>query len=99
MGSPWESPATVRGFSTGSPNPALMECARGELARTGNVGAIDIGCGAGRNAVPLAAQGWQVLGLDLSWPMLLAAANRAREESVGERCRVAQAAMHRLPAK
>jgi len=74
-----------------------MEFARGELARTGNRRALDIGCGAGRNAVPLAALGWHVLGLDLSWTMLVAAANRARDESVGERCRVAQAAMDRLP--
>jgi len=95
--SPWSSPSTVQGFASGSPNQALIEFARGALAPTGNRRALDIGCGAGRNAVPLAAQGWQVLGLDLSWAMLVAAATRARNESVGERCLVAQAAMHRLP--
>jgi SAM-dependent methyltransferase len=95
--SPWSSPSTVGGFASGSPNQALIEFARGELARTDNLRALDIGCGAGRNAVPLAAQGWRVLGLDLSWAMLAAAAYRARDESVGERCLVAQAAMHRLP--
>jgi ubiquinone/menaquinone biosynthesis C-methylase UbiE len=43
--------------------------------------AIDVGCGAGRNAVPLAALGWHVIGIDLSRPMLDAALHRAREST------------------
>ena len=42
---------------------------------------LDVGCGAGRNALPLAAQGWHVLGLDMSLPMLQAGAGRFRQES------------------
>jgi len=32
--------------------------------------AIDLGCGTGRNLIPLAAQGWRVIGVDLSIHML-----------------------------
>lgn len=58
---------------------------------------LDIGCGAGRNAVPIAAGGWNVLGVDLSRPMLAAAAARARNEQVADRCRVALGSMDHLP--
>ncbi len=55
-----------------------MRFAAEELARLGRPAmALDIGCGAARNAAPLAAMGWDVIGTDLSWPMLKAA--RARE--------------------
>jgi SAM-dependent methyltransferase len=42
---------------------------------------LDVGCGAGRNALPLSAQGWRVLGLDMSLRMLQAGAERFRQES------------------
>ena len=32
--------------------------------------AVDFGCGTGRNLVPLAEQGWRVVGVDLSLDML-----------------------------
>jgi SAM-dependent methyltransferase len=32
--------------------------------------AIDVGCGTGRNLIPLAEKGWHVIGADLSEPML-----------------------------
>jgi ubiquinone/menaquinone biosynthesis C-methylase UbiE len=54
---------------------------------------LDIGCGAGRNAVPLALSGARVAGTDLSWPMLLAAAGR----DAGGRLQVALAPMEALP--
>lgn len=53
-GSPWSAPNTVAGFVQSPPNQVLLRFAREELERLGGVGtAIDIGCGAGRNAVPL----------------------------------------------
>lgn len=59
--------------------------------------ALDIGCGAGRNAVPLAALGWDVLGIDRSLPMLVAAVERARDGAVNRRCDVALASMDCVP--
>ena len=56
---------------------------------------LDIGCGAGRNAVSLAELGWDVIGTDLSWPMLQAAAER----TVRGRLRLALAPMDRLPIR
>ena len=77
-GSPWSTPETVAGFVRSAPNPTLMHWAAAELERTGGGRLLDLGCGAGRNAVPLAEMGWQVLGLDLSLPMVAAAAQRGR---------------------
>jgi SAM-dependent methyltransferase len=56
---------------------------------------LDIGCGAGRNAVPLARGGFRVLGTDLSWPMLKAAASR----DAGGSLHVALAPMQSLPVR
>ena len=44
--------------------------------------ALELACGAGRVAVPLAARGWEVAGLDLSRPMLARAAEKAKEHGV-----------------
>jgi SAM-dependent methyltransferase len=59
---------------------------------------LDLGCGAGRNAIPLARDGWRVLGTDLSWPMLQAAARRVEQEGLRERAAWALAPMDRIPA-
>lgn len=60
---------------------------------------IDIGCGAGRNACPLAELGFEVLGIDLSMPMLLGARERAKGQTAGEPgLGLAQSTMDRLPA-
>ena len=75
-GSPWSMDTTVQGFVRSQPNETLMRFAAGERARAPHGWMLDIGCGAGRNAVPLAREGWRVLGTDLSWPMLEAAAAR-----------------------
>ena len=56
---------------------------------------LDIGCGAGRNAGPLALAGFRVLGTDLSWPMLSAASTR----DAGGRLRVVLAPMEHLPVR
>jgi ubiquinone/menaquinone biosynthesis C-methylase UbiE len=58
---------------------------------------IDIGCGAGRNAVPLARSGWRVTGTDLSAPMLTAAAERLEAEGLSDRCSLVLATMESLP--
>src|SRR6478735_8672585 len=93
-GSQWSQPGVVAGFSTSAPNPALMQYARlGSSPSSTRV--LDIGCGAGRNAVPLSHAGFNVIGTDLAWPMLQAAAAR---DSAG-RLQVALAPMQRLPVR
>ena len=67
------------------PNSVLVRYAAGVLSRAPRARALDIGCGAGRNAIPLAMSGWRVVGLDLSWPMITAAAARVRDEGLGDR--------------
>lgn len=85
----------VAGFAQSSPNEVLMRFA--DAVRAGREGAlaVDIGCGAARNAVPLARVGWRVVGTDFSWPMLVAARDRAMAEGVA--IDVALAPMERLP--
>lgn len=85
----------VAGFAQSSPNDVLMRFADVERRRVPGGRAVDIGCGAGRNAVPLAQAGWCVIGADYSWPMLVAAQERARTEGV--RVDLALAPMERLP--
>ena len=74
-----------------------MRFAGMEAARSPGGRALDLGCGAGRNAVPLAASGWAVLGLDLSWPMLVAASARGAEAGLRDRLAWALAPMDRIP--
>jgi SAM-dependent methyltransferase len=87
----------VSGFAAAPPNARLMQVAQCERERGGRARALDLGCGAGRNAVPLARMGWHVVGLDLSWPMLLAAAERARTDPRATSLRLALAPMDALP--
>lgn len=96
-GSAWSRPSTVAGFVASPPNSSLVEVARQVRTHGGRL-AIDIGCGAGRNAVPLGAEGWRVLGLDLSLPMLLAARDRARRDGLTG-LTFALAPMERLPVR
>jgi ubiquinone/menaquinone biosynthesis C-methylase UbiE len=83
----------VAGFSRSAPNSTLVNYAKCTQGWKSHVRVLDIGCGAGRNAVALAATGAPVVGTDLSWPMLQAA--RARE--VAGRLSVTLAPMHVLP--
>lgn len=96
-GTPWSTPGTVSGFATSPPNSTLMAYADAIQRATPSPRAVDIGCGAGRNAVPLARAGWTVVGTDLSWPMLAAAAARRHGEAPGSRLQLALGGMERLP--
>ncbi len=96
-GSSWSDPETVAAFSRSPPNQVLMGYADAAAARQAGRRALDLGCGAGRNAVPLAQRGWTVLGTDLSWPMLVAGAARARDAGVEARTAWALSPMERLP--
>jgi SAM-dependent methyltransferase len=75
-----------------------MRFAQQELSRASRPYAIDIGCGAARNTVPLALSGWKVLGIDLSTPMIAAAARRALAEAPATHIQVAVAPMDQIPA-
>jgi len=97
-GSSWSAPGTVAGFAQSAPNATLMRFAAGERER-GAERALDLGCGAGRNAVPLASLGWNVVGIDLSAPMLEAAAERARAECPAGRVNLVMAPMEHLPLR
>jgi SAM-dependent methyltransferase len=77
-----------------------MRVAEEELrSTTQRLHALDIGCGAGRNTVPLARLGWHVLATDLSTPMLAAATLQARQEPLAGRIQLARAPMDHLPIK
>jgi SAM-dependent methyltransferase len=97
--SPWSAPETVAGFERGLSNEVLIRFAAAERERRSDGLVIDIGCGAARNAVPLAEQGWQVFGTDLSAPMLAAAARRATAAGQSRRVHLALATMDALPAR
>jgi ubiquinone/menaquinone biosynthesis C-methylase UbiE len=58
---------------------------------------LDLGCGAARNAAPIAALGGDVVGIDLAWPMLEAARRRLVAEGVAARAALVRARMDRLP--
>ena len=96
-GSPWSAPETVSGFVSSPPNQVLLGVATAEFARRGGGRLLDIGCGAARNAAPLARIGWHVLGTDLSWPMLRAAADRVGTAGEAKRVRLVLAPMDDLP--
>jgi SAM-dependent methyltransferase len=78
----------------------LLAFAEAELRDRGGHGRLlDIGCGAGRNTVPLARLGWNVLGVDLSLPMIAAAASRTDRPLELGRLDLVLAPMDRLPVR
>ena len=97
--SAWSRPETVAGFTQSRPNAVLMRYATRMLPQAPTARVLDLGCGAGRNAIPLARSGWHVFGLDLSWPMLIAAASRARDEGVADRLHVLHGPMDALAVR
>jgi SAM-dependent methyltransferase len=94
--SPWSAPETVAGFARSEPNAVLMRYAAAEYGRGGRT-VVDVGCGAARNAAPLARMGWRVLGTDLSRPMLDAALSRIRDQAPATRTLFVQSPMDALP--
>ena len=84
----WENAATVAGFVSSPPNAVLLEFAARRLSDetvprvAGPPRCLDIGCGAARNAAPLAELGYRVTGTDLSAPMLQGARERLRAHPV-----------------
>lgn len=89
----------VSRLSQTPPNSVLMQLASIEMEKGERSRLLDIGCGAGCNAVPLARMGWNVLGLDFSEPMLEAAARRAEDEALTDRLLLKHASMERLPVE
>ncbi|MEP6918258.1 MAG: class I SAM-dependent methyltransferase [Acidobacteriota bacterium] len=96
-GSSWSEPGMVAGFARSNPNATLVQFADAELRRVGRGRLADIGCGAGRNAIPLADIGWDVVGTDLSWPMVQAAHARTRAAATTGRTQFLLAPMRALP--
>jgi ubiquinone/menaquinone biosynthesis C-methylase UbiE len=95
--SEWSRPETVASFTRSAPNEVLLRFA--ERQRAPAAFALDLGCGAGRNAIPLVRSGWHVIAVDLSWPMIAAAASRAREENLTGRLESILGAMDQLPIR
>jgi SAM-dependent methyltransferase len=93
----WEDPRTVAGFTSGAPNANLVAFARTVLARTPSARCLDIGCGAARNALPLAEIGFRVAATDLSVPMLDAARTRIAASDAAPRVELVHAPMAPLP--
>ena len=99
MAGRWEEAGVVRGFSTAAANEVLLAFVRQELARRPGLRVLDLGCGAARNAAPMAAEGATVIGTDLAWPMLEAGRRRAEGAGVGSRVAFVRAPMDHLPLR
>ena len=93
----WEDPRTVAGFVSGAPNQQLLAYASRFVKASGGARCLDLGCGAARNALPLAAMGFHVTGTDLSEPMLDAARERAQREGPALPVEFLRAPMAPLP--
>ena len=95
----WEDAGVVRGFSTAAANDVLLAFVRAELARRPGLRILDLGCGAARNAAPMAAEGATVVGTDVAWPMLEAARRRVEAAGVARRVALVRAPMDHLPLR
>jgi SAM-dependent methyltransferase len=94
-GTAWNDAATVAGFMQSPPNGRLIEYANRLAHRRRPLRVLDIGCGAGRNAVPLAEHGAVVVAADLSEPMIRAASTRRAATAL----HLALAPMDALPVR
>lgn len=98
----WNSDRVVRTFRTARPSESLMRFAESYASRKDGpcreLEILDIGCGAGRNALPLAAAGHRVTGIDSAREMVRAARDAARlSRDGGQRCRFVEGSMDTLP--
>ena len=93
----WDEAGTVGSFFTAAANKVLMEFVRTEMAGRSELRVLDLGCGAARNAAPMAARGATVIGTDVSWPMLEAARQRAAAEGVARGVELVLASMDDVP--
>ncbi len=75
-------PSMVANFRESLHSQVLLAYAGSAATDTQQV--LDLGCGAARNALPLARLGYHVVGTDLSVPMIEAARHRAKEEGPDE---------------
>ena len=91
----WDAPSTVESFVRSPANHMLLHYAARLRSDDIPLRVLDIGCGAGRNAVPLARAGFVTTGTDLSLPMLKAAAGR----DAGGRLNLLRATMDALPMR
>ncbi len=89
----------MQGFATAAPNQALLDYVRAEGGSRPGLRLLDLGCGAARNAAPLAAGGARVVGLDLARPMLAAARRRVAGEGLAARVALLVAGMRPLPLR
>ncbi len=97
MSGRWAEESVVGGFERAAPNEVLLSYARAERTRHGRLRVLDIGCGAARNAAPLALEGAVVLGVDTAPPMLEAARRRCAAAGVAGRVLLLRATMDSLP--
>jgi ubiquinone/menaquinone biosynthesis C-methylase UbiE len=95
----WEDAGVVRGFSTAAANEVLLGFVRAELEHRPGLRVLDLGCGAARNAAPMATAGATVIGTDVAWPMLEAARRRVEAAGVARRVALLRAPMDRLPLR
>src|SRR5450759_3404338 len=91
--------ALYRAVEVGNASQVLLEFVRTEVARCPRLRILDAGCGAARNAAPMAALGGAVVGTDVSWPMLEAARRRVASEGVAGRVGLVRAPMDYLPLR
>jgi SAM-dependent methyltransferase len=96
VSSRWTSEQTVQAFVSGTPNQVLMARAA-EWLGAGHGRLLDLGCGAARNAVPLAELGFDVTGVDLSEPMIRGARGVAERSPARERLELIHGPMTPLP--